>query len=169
MIRKATLRDAGKIAEIQVASWQAVYKGIFPDELLLSLSIDKRKKLWRRGIEEGRSQFYIWEADGDIQGFAELGPPQDADKELPNDTELFAIYLKPNLYGSGTGTRFWSEIERDFRGHRISLWVLEKNQLGRKFYEKNGFTLDETAKKQFFWHNFNFPEVRYRKTIHDQN
>ena len=40
MIRLATLEDARKIAEIQVASWQVAYRGILPDEFLDQMNVE---------------------------------------------------------------------------------------------------------------------------------
>ena len=45
------------------------------------------------------------------------------------------------------------------------LWVLEQNARARRFYGKNGFTLEEDKKKFFAWQGMGFPEVRYRKRV----
>ena len=41
VIRPATEADARTIAEIHVAGWVAAYRGMVPDELLASLSVDE--------------------------------------------------------------------------------------------------------------------------------
>jgi hypothetical protein len=46
-IRAATISDAYGIAEIQVAGWQAAYRGLMPDSLLDGLSVPKREEMWQ--------------------------------------------------------------------------------------------------------------------------
>jgi hypothetical protein len=42
--------DARSIAEVLVESWKTTYKGIFPDTLLESLSIDNRERSWKQAL-----------------------------------------------------------------------------------------------------------------------
>ena len=44
-IRAATISDAYSIAEVQVAGWQAAYRGIMPDSVLDGLSVPKREEM----------------------------------------------------------------------------------------------------------------------------
>jgi len=110
-------------------------------------------------------EYFVWEEHCQILGFAALGESQEEEDESDLNTELFAIYLMPEFYGTGKGSHFWSEIENDFKGKCISLWVFKANALGRRFYEKNGFSLSPDKEKNYHWRGFQFPEVRYRKTL----
>jgi hypothetical protein len=46
-IRPAAVHDARAIAEVHVESWKSTYRGIFPDDLLNGLSVEKRESSWR--------------------------------------------------------------------------------------------------------------------------
>ena len=72
-IRAATISDAYSIAEVQVAGWQAAYRGIMPDSVLDGLSVPKREEMWQRILAEQRFQLLVAEQDGRIIGFVDFG------------------------------------------------------------------------------------------------
>jgi len=45
-IREANIEDAKGIANVHVKAWQSAYKGIMPEEYLLSLSVKDKTELW---------------------------------------------------------------------------------------------------------------------------
>lgn len=45
-VRHATANDAAAIAQVHVASWQAAYRGLLPEALLVSLSVERRQRHW---------------------------------------------------------------------------------------------------------------------------
>ena len=46
-VRPAIARDAKSIAEIHVATWQAVYADLMPADYLASINVEKRFAFWR--------------------------------------------------------------------------------------------------------------------------
>ncbi|MBI4624550.1 MAG: GNAT family N-acetyltransferase [Verrucomicrobia bacterium] len=165
MKRAATVADAVAMAEVHVASWRAAYKGILPDNLLDGLSIESRRQMWRSCMEEKKCRCFVWLIDGEVAAFAAIGPARDDDLRDSNALELYAIHFRPGWCGLGLGTIFWQEIEKEIEGNTVVLWVLEQNARARRFYGKNGFTLEEDKKKLFAWQGMGFPEVRYRKRV----
>ncbi len=78
--------------------------------------------------------------------------------------ELKAIYLSPTHYGSGVGTLFLTDVVRRLELKSRYLWVLSLNQLGRSFYEKNGFS-EEGQTKLIKIGDDLFEETRYMRTF----
>jgi GNAT superfamily N-acetyltransferase len=71
------------------------------------------------------------------------------------------------VQGKGVGARLLDEVERCLRGfgfERATLWVLETNDLGRQFYERNGWTWDGTSSDHQF-ECANRPIVRYARDL----
>ena len=161
--RLATAADARPIAELQVRAWRAAYRGLLPDTLLASQSVDERERMWRRW-NEGHSLRRIWlaERDDGLAGFAATGPTRDDD--APRSTgEVHAIYLEPGLIGTGVGRALFAHAGEALRAQgftRATLWVLETNARSRRFYEAAGWRLDGARKTQTF-QGVDIPHVRY--------
>ena len=167
-IRNIEEKDVSRVAEIHVRSWQVAYKGILPQEFLDNLSIKQRETLWRNDIfpKMGRSN-YVLEVAGNVLGWVSVGPSRDDDADENIIGELYGIYLDPQFYRIGYGTKLWREAKQYlFRNgfNKITLWVLEENVRARRFYEKIGFILEKDAVKELDWLD-GAKEVRYRYNI----
>lgn len=135
MTRWAVAGDAPALAEVHVESWQHAYKGVFPDEFLRSLDRDRREEWWRRFITDGARVHVI--GDGRVVGFCHAGVSDEA-----GWGEIFAIYLHPDHWGLGLGRELLLAGQRTITESgltRALLWVLEDNQRGRAFYERQGW------------------------------
>ncbi len=164
-IREAEPKDARAIAEVHVASWQHAYRGQLTDDFLDGLTVDERLEQHRRGLEEPRPEWRTWVADdeGVPVGFAVTGPSEDADAD-PQTAELYAIYLDPERLGTGVGRRLFEHAVGDLRDrgfHAATLWVLETNELARRFYEASGWSFDGTVTSERVDCEMR-PTVRYR-------
>jgi GNAT superfamily N-acetyltransferase len=129
-IRPAELADAEGIAQVHVESWRTTYKGIMPDELLATLSVEQRAENWRGwlGNPESPSIFYVAEADGSIVGFAAGGPERTG--HAVYKTEIYAIYLLQAYQGRGIGRALVKAVVEQLlsRGFTTMLiWVAAKN------------------------------------------
>lgn len=79
---------------------------------------------------------------GGVLGICHISEARDRDNKVWG--EVVAIYLLPEIWGSGQG----SELLRYALGklkkngfRNICLWVMKGNIRARKFYEKNGFQI----------------------------
>jgi GNAT superfamily N-acetyltransferase len=95
-------------------------------------------------------------AAGGIVGYASFGPETDvlsapwphpltADGEDGNVAELYALYVRPAWWSTGTGRALMERVlARTSRtGYlSITLWVLRDNRRARRFYERAGFAPD---------------------------
>ncbi len=167
-IREAVPKDARAIAEVHVASWQHTYRGQLTDDFLDGLTVDDRLEQHRRSLEEPRAEWRTWVVDdtGVLAGFAVTGPSEDADAE-PTTAEVYAIYLDPDRVGTGVGRRLFEHAFADLRDRGFqaaTLWVLETNDLARRFYEAAGWSLDGTVTSERVDCEMR-PTVRYRADL----
>jgi ribosomal protein S18 acetylase RimI-like enzyme len=167
-VRKAKRRDATGIGLVHVRSWQATYRGHFPQQYLDALDPKQRAAKWRRYLRESgddRAQLLVVEQDGGIVGFANVGPCRD--EELETAGEVRAIYLLPQYWDRGLGRVLMIAGLQALAAAGFSeaiLWVLADNDRARHFYEAGGWVADGAVKED---DGFGFPirEVRYRRAL----
>ena len=140
MIRPATVDDAPGIARVHVESWRSTYKGLMPDAVLDSLSVEQRADFWRQVIERAKKQsvFVATDGRGDIVGFVNGGLERERDPVYT--AELYALYLFKEQQGHGYGAALFRAMLEKFleQNHTaMLLWVLSTNP-SRGFYEKMG-------------------------------
>ena len=102
MIREAAIRDADRIAEIDVTSSRYAYRNILSDECLYKdLTVENRIPVHRRWIAEKRFGIYVYEDSGTgiIQGMMGIGPSEDEDKK--GAYELHFLYVDPDCVRKG--------------------------------------------------------------------
>jgi GNAT superfamily N-acetyltransferase len=169
-IRDAQPADARAIAEVHVASWRWAYQDQLPESVLEALSVDEREIRWRERLRapSSRSGCLVAELDGRVVGFASFGRgAEDNGPVVPGAGELYAIYLLREVRGVGIGRALMSCAEAGLLANGFEqgyLWVLETNDLARRFYEKAGWSWDGTTGE----HRFdcgNRPIVRYVQTL----
>ncbi len=164
-VRDARIADAGALAEIHVRSWQVAYRGIFPDDFLDALDVERRRR-WRGnrlGNPPPRTVTLLVEAAGDPVGFADLGPASG----LENTGEIYAIYLHPDHWGRGCGrVLMQAALQRmgDLGFDDAILWVVAENGRARRFYETAGWVFDGTRRIEEIG-GVQANELRYRRAL----
>jgi GNAT superfamily N-acetyltransferase len=160
-VRRASADDAEGIARVQERGWQIAYRHVFPvTELDRGGFIQVAR--WRERLARppaGWSTFVV-ERDGDLIGFASVGPSRDE----RGIGELYAIYVDPDDWSTGAGRALIEAAERQLASEygQATLWVLEENPRARRFYEDAGWQADGSRKAEERW-GVRAPEVRYRK------
>lgn len=108
-------------------------------------------------------------------GFAILGPERGEDdprgEPLPgppdrDQAELYAIYVRPAWWGTGAGRALLQRalaLAAEDGYADISLWVLEGNARGRRFYDRAGF--QPTGESAVLTWLGGLTEVRYRRPV----
>jgi ribosomal protein S18 acetylase RimI-like enzyme len=167
-IREAVLTDAGMIAGIHVRAWQWAYRGQLSDGYLDDLRPEDRLELHRRSLEESPAEFRTWVAEDEdsVVGFAVTGPSEDADADQRTG-EVYAIYLEPDRVGTGVGRELFEHAIGDLRERgfsAVTLWVLETNELARRFFERAGWRFDGTTTSERVDCELR-PTVRYRAAL----
>ena len=150
-IAPATLTDAPQIAAIHVRSWQVAYSGILSSEFLDSLSTERRTAQWQDILHKQESQTLVAHLPEGIAGFVSYGHWRDEHaSELQG--EIWALYAKPEAWGSGVGRALLGAAVRELRSlgrQSVLLWVLAKNTRGVRFYENFGFKPVHGSSKLF--------------------
>jgi len=167
-VRRARPEDAAAIAAIHVRTWQAAYEHVFGAERLAGLDPERRRLGWERALSErvDEEDVFVAEEDGDVVAFASSGPARDE----PGEGELYAIYALPQAWGGEAGAELMLATLDALRGRGFPgalLWVLEDNPRARRFYEREGWTLDtaEWARKVEPHLGVDVVEVRYRISL----
>lgn len=166
-IRHATVSDAGRIAQIHVASWRAAYRGQMPDDVLDKLDVEKRAAFWQTHLNTQTLATFVAELDREIVGFDNLIPSRDRDSNPQIIAEIAAIYVHPNHWRRGAGRALCLralEAAQHGRFTAVTLWVLATNVNARNFYETMGFHPDGAVKSEKFA-NRELQEIRYRIAI----
>lgn len=126
-IRRASREEADAIAAVHEASARVAYSHIFAPEQ--PFPTEETRRRWR----SFGGEIVVASDAGRVVGFAAF----DA-------TELHALYVLPERWGSGLGRRLLAAAEA------ISppqvLWVLRDNARARRFYERAGWTPDGTER-----------------------
>jgi RimJ/RimL family protein N-acetyltransferase len=81
--------------------------------------------------------------------------------------EIRAIYLVPAAWGRGHGRDLMTAALADLAAAgyaEATLWVLDRNNRARRFYEAAGFRADGSV-KEYNGIGFTLPEVRYRRQL----
>lgn len=155
-----TADDIDAVAALRVRAWQSAYAELLPRAFLDGMSVEedaaRRREMFARAAALGRSpvtSLVTESADGTVTGWAAFGPDRPAGAHTPaaeaeapaGDAELYAIYVRPELLGTGLGRELTGScLERAAcQGYtRIVLWVIEGNARARRFYERAGFAPD---------------------------
>jgi GNAT superfamily N-acetyltransferase len=144
-IRPAVDHDAGRLAEIHIAAWQATYRGIMTDERLDGMSVERATSNWQRSIADPAkgTEHLIITCDDLPVGFAIFGPAPD---DYDSDTgQLYALNLDPRWWAKGLGSTLFSAAERklaELGYSRAFLWVAKGNERAISFYNKHGWLED---------------------------
>lgn len=160
MVRWANVADAASLADVQVSSWQRAYQHIFPESFLNGLDRRARTRWWRSHIGGG-ARVAVNEGES-VVGFCTFGASNEEDWG-----EIFAIYVHPDHWGRGHGYDLLlagegALAEQDHR--RALLWVLEANERGRRFYERQGWAVGKPVRIEEIG-GVQVTELRYEKTL----
>jgi GNAT superfamily N-acetyltransferase len=191
VIRSGSATDAAQIAAVQREGWFAAYEGIIPAEIIDRVTSPDngarvrqtfRTRPWQRVLvavatgQEDPGQAGEPTAPG-IVGYASFGPETDVmsapwphplttDGEDGSVAELYALYVRPAWWSTGTGRALMERVlakTSDAGYLSITLWVLRDNRRARQFYERAGFAPDGATN---VLHRLNdVIELRYRRAL----
>jgi GNAT superfamily N-acetyltransferase len=145
-IRLATDADVLSMAKVHNASWRETYPGLLPDPMLARLSIADEAIRWQRMLDRprawGGAVSFVADQRGSIVGYGSCGEQRSLllrDRGFTGEiTELYVLRCAQRQ-GAGSGLIKAMAGVLFERGHRaMSLWVLDKNMVARRFYESLG-------------------------------
>lgn len=158
-VRRARPDDARAIAEVHVDTWRTTYPGIVPQEVIDSLTVERREGQWTRHIPNPEHAVFVAEVGGRVEGFVSVGPSRFAEGE----GELSAIYVRVPAQGTGMGDALMNAAVEWLaeRWDEATLWVATENPRARRFYERHGWVEDGERVDDSIA-GASIPETRYR-------
>jgi len=163
-VRRAGPDDAAAIADVHVRTWRSAYEHVFGAERLAGVTVEQRLPMWRQILNDpSQTALVVEDETGRIVGWCTVAPSRDADA----DGELWGIYVLPEAWGTGAGTALMvagTDVLCELGYREAILWVLEDNPRARRFYEREGWTLDGLRKEDEFL-GVPVTEVRYRRLL----
>lgn len=160
LIRPPRLADVEELGALHCRVWQEAYVGLMDTEAFAALTPERFARGWSRRMEQmgadGRhpngEHVAVAECAGQLVAFVSVGPARD--EEAPTDTQLWAINVVAEHYGTGLAQQLIDEVLGDGPAY---LWVAEGNDRAIRFYERNHFRLDGTTATD---HNDGLVEAR---------
>jgi len=137
-IRRAHARDADSIAAVHHEAWLGAYVGIIPHKAL-SRMVGRRGSTWWKNAIRRAANIMVVEIGGEIVGYATLG--RNRARQLPQQGEIYELYLRPEYQGVGLGTRLFTAARKELKSHGLKglvVWALEDNDNALSFYEGMG-------------------------------
>jgi ribosomal protein S18 acetylase RimI-like enzyme len=159
VIARRPFEDAEAIADVQVASWHAAYRGLMPAAILDGFTLEVRIARWKKNLAspDPRGRTTVLERSRSVVAFASHGASRDEE----HSGEVWALYASPRAWGTGAGRALLDDGLAHLRAsgfREIMLWVLDGNARAIRFYEAGGFRLDGGAKE-----DGGLPHVRMRR------
>jgi ribosomal protein S18 acetylase RimI-like enzyme len=166
-IRETTEKDIDAIARINVRMWQHAYKGLLPRHFLESLSVEERMKRRRAYMLDKTPlvSHFVATYKGTIIGFSDIGPGKGDGNE--DFGEIYTLYVDPTVFRKGVGKVLLEAAQQKLKQadfQEAIVWQLKQNDIGREFYEKQGWQADGTQRESVD-HGVKIVQVRYRKRL----
>ena len=141
IIRKATREDADGKGYVHYKSWIETYTGLFPDEVIKGLSLERSIDIAREHPENT----YVAIVDDKIVGFSCY--LESRDEDLLDYGEIMAIYILQQYQSRGIGRLLIKSCYEELSHYSgISLWAFKSNLNAINFYESEGFIKDGKQK-----------------------
>ncbi len=140
--------DAEDIQRVAGESWRVIYRDIYSLEYIAEFvaraySIEGLV----RAVRNPRSVFLVAKDSTRVVGFCHYG-------EGPQGPELFRMYVLPENWRTGAGSRFLQLLESRLVERGVSeyfCYVHARNEIGKGFYLKSGFVHDAAHDKDDEW------------------
>ena len=167
-VRPASARDAKAIAEIHVATWQATYQDLMPEDYLKSMTVEKRQAYWREAIEYSEPQLLVATENDKVVGFVGFDRSRDAGTKS-SVGEIWALYVLPAHWGQGVGVALWDGAREGLKEEgctQVTLWVLLHNERALRFFEHSaGFKREMPSLKTTAFGATRLEELRLKRTV----
>lgn len=162
-LRPAVPGDELEVASVHVRSWQVGYRDLLPQASLAAMRPEDRAARYTFGDPDPTVPKTIVAIDdeGAIVGFI-------ATRSIAGEPgKVLALYVEPAHWGRGIGQILIAAARERLAalGHReATLWLLEGNARGARFYAADGWLLDGEHRVEELW-GVQVSELRYRRAL----
>ncbi len=131
-VRKASMNDLSRIAEIQIFNYRLFFYPIFKsDDYYFN---ELRVPALMQEYESSLDSLYVYD-DGVVKGFIKI-----------EGTYIARLFVEPVLQNASIGSQL---LEYAIKEHNADhLWTLEKNEKAIRFYERHGFSVTGEKKPE---------------------
>jgi ribosomal protein S18 acetylase RimI-like enzyme len=153
--RELREEDIQQVQEVALKAWEFTYRNIYAPSTIIRQVAEyyatERLKASIERAERKESHFEVVLDNGKPVGYTNVGRARGTWRNpfLPKGKvyrtsgwELFRIYLRPEYIGKGIGKELLHRCEEFLRGEKAkqyTVYVHVRNQIGKKFYLRNGF------------------------------
>jgi diamine N-acetyltransferase len=145
--RIATGADAEALAELGARTFIHTFGHLYrPDDLEIFLE-NHSPENWEKELGDPAFEVRLVESEGQLVGYAKLGPPHLPFEPRGQAAELRQLYVVEEMKGQGVAQALMEwVIDRARRRHADYLYlsVFTDNHRARRFYEKYGFEAEGT-------------------------
>lgn len=177
----AAREEFSAMSHIHAAGWRTTYVGHVPEDYLEQVITDEHwTDLFQAANQKGSYHSLTLCRDGEIVSCLNYGPIrvgtvssqslaytiQAADYQ--GWAEIITFYTRPDETGKGYGGMLLEEACRRLRAEgypSVYVFVLDKNQRSRAFYERHGFSWDGTWEDIPFPHGYICRDLRYIRAL----
>ena len=148
-VRRAEPHDSRAISEVHRLAWQHTYAGIIPHRALRQM-IERRGENWWRKATRGPATLLVLDVAGTVAGYATLG--LNRARALPQEGEIYELYLRPEFQGLGFGRRLFTAARRDLVQSGLKsmvIWALSDNDPATEFYRALGGRMVARSSEKF--------------------
>lgn len=148
-VRVATAADIPNLAGVQLRSALAGFAHIFPESIPKPTQAELEHE-WAALVADPHQTVLLGEVATAAVGAVAFGI--NADQRFPVDATLLKLYVRPEHTGRGIGSSLYQRAVADLTdaGHRnVMLWVLERNLIARRMYERRGWRLRPWSRSDF--------------------
>jgi GNAT superfamily N-acetyltransferase len=163
-VRLARPDEAELLARIQQQAWDRAERDLSvrgEHHDLRELTEELEADLTGRASPEVR----LWVFDEPpVLGYVRTIPSPDDDADASGVSQVSAIFVAPERWGSRVGQALMAHALDDLRSRQYreaTLWVIEGNDRARRFYEHGGWQLDPGVQRVLHGD----PHVRYRISL----
>jgi ribosomal protein S18 acetylase RimI-like enzyme len=143
-LRPAADGDLLAVGALHHSSRASAYAHFLSPEALTFGSPEALGEWWseRWTWERDTHRLTVADAGGEIVGFSYVGPSPDEGVR-----ELYGLHVAPQQIGTGVGRLLMVDALAHL-GPRAVLWVLDGNDLARRFYERGGWVADGVTRDE---------------------
>ena len=140
--RDARAEDAPALARLGARTFFETFGHLYdPADLALFLQ-NHAVARWREELENPAFAIRVGDADGQLAGYAKVGPPSLPFEPRGHATELRQFYILKPWHGSGAAAELMNWVLAEARrraAEHLYLSVFTDNHRARRFYARYGF------------------------------